>query len=98
MRWNTWDIFFHCHQEKKRLQEEEKRRAELREREEEVKQIIINHNSNLKNTKEEILKAAMSGAMGGLNTTQTYTSKPYNPDSYVFIKCSELLLHVKLEF
>jgi len=66
-------------QEKKRLLEEEKRRAGLKEREEAVKQIINSHNTNIKNTKEEILKAATSS----LNSTQTYSvsSKPYNPDS-----------------
>ncbi|CAC5383416.1 INCENP [Mytilus coruscus] len=67
--------------EKKRLAEEEKLRADLKERDEAVKQIINNHNTSLKNTKEEILRAAYSSALSGLNTTQTY-SKPHNPDSY----------------
>ncbi|XP_071136424.1 inner centromere protein-like [Mytilus edulis] len=69
--------------EKKRLAEEEKLRADLKERDEAVKQIINNHNTSLKNTKEEILRAAYTSAIAGLNTTQTYTSsKPHNPDSY----------------
>lgn len=77
---NSKESSIYFFQEKKRLAEEEKLRADLKERDEAVKQIINNHNTSLKNTKEEILRAAYTSAIAGLNTTQTY-SKPHNPDS-----------------